>query len=192
MRDFPLYLIPLLPICGFLFNLFIGPKLSLGKSHFVAYGTVFGSFLLTLNAFLRLLDDPGQPLGVYNRVARRYMLHFNHVSFARRLAGNGSPYPTPCQSAILIASTGRIPAARAAGYMPASSPTTGPNVGEPPYATRVAARAIRPKSSTSSPGRSSSRPAATAAMPNATANRSRPTRWAKDRARLRDRRPDMR
>ncbi|MDP6417830.1 MAG: NADH-quinone oxidoreductase subunit L [Candidatus Krumholzibacteria bacterium] len=47
-----------LPLLGFVFNIFLGKKVSNTLSHLVGVGAVFGSFLLSLTAF-RLLRMPG-------------------------------------------------------------------------------------------------------------------------------------
>ncbi len=50
MKDFPLYLIPLLPLLGAAFNILIGRKLSRRMVHLVACSSVFGSLVIGLIA----------------------------------------------------------------------------------------------------------------------------------------------
>lgn len=61
------WLIPVLPLLGFLFNLLFGKKAGKGAVSFVALGTVTLSFVLSVSAFLYMKVAPGQRLEIHYR-----------------------------------------------------------------------------------------------------------------------------
>jgi NADH-quinone oxidoreductase subunit L len=59
------WLIPVLPLFGFLFNLLFGKKAGKGAVSMVALGTVTVSFVLAVSAFLHMRVAPGQRLELH-------------------------------------------------------------------------------------------------------------------------------
>ena len=106
-----IWLIPALPLAGFLFNLFVGPRLPKRVVGGIACGVVFAAFLVTVSLFLRLLHMPPESRSI-TEVAWRWIAAGNFKADVSFLMD-----PLSCLMALVVTGVGFLIHVYSLGYM---------------------------------------------------------------------------
>src|SRR5882672_3760756 len=106
-----LWLIPALPLAGFLFNLFLGPRLPRKLVGIVACGVVGAAFLVAASGFFALLGRPPADRAVVDTVCSWMTVGDFHVDMSFLLD------PLSCLMALVVTGVGFLIHVYSTGYM---------------------------------------------------------------------------